>query len=604
MPNLNVPFQGQTLIRPGAYYADNVSAVLANPTITTPPLLFLGYGYGVKPQTPTLFSSAQDLLNALRGGPCAAFVPFMATPSPQLFGAQQITYINVGENTQSAYTLLAGAPASGVISLVSTDYGLPSNLLQISVANGTLAGKKVTLFDGYANVTQIGDNLGVPFNVAYTGAASGVTYAVVTSGGVAVSFTTNSPNHGESLAISLTNYPTINDIVEYLNGSGFYSSNVISDGALPSIYLDAVSGVALGAASGVVFGYDNVTATLGDIVYWVNQFATNTLGAAMATATLGIYPSEPALAPTNIPLTPFAGATSVPPVLADYASGFNLGLATPAFAVFADNNTSGVIALGVQHALSASSPSTGKWRRFFSGSNPGDSISSAVTQATQMDAYQATYVYPGIFRTNTTTGANTLYGGLYVAAAAAAMAVGNPPSVALTNKALVGNGCEFNLTISQLNILQQGGVMPVGVSLTNAAIPTIVSDFTTWQLDANPENVFNQQVACRQFLGYSLVNALQPYTGTTADPQDEIKILTAAKLTLNALIYTPNNTTNGVLDAWDASTLQLVFTGSTQVAAISVSVTLVGQNRFITIYVPITPLSITITDTGSGFSAS
>ena len=248
IPNLNVPFNGQTLILPGAYYADNVTNTLP-PNTTTPPLLFIGYGYGQAPYQAVTYSTPQNLLSAIRGGPCSGYVPFLTSPSPQLNGAQQITYINVGTNMQSTYTLQA--PSSGVVQLTSTNYGLPSNLLQVSVAAGVQAGKTVTIYDGYSNTTAIGNNLGVPFTLSYLGTASGVVYNVTVSGGVATTFATTSSHVGESLSIPLNaaNFGTIESLVEYLNGTGVYNAIILSNGNLPSSALDAAANAAL--ASGV-----------------------------------------------------------------------------------------------------------------------------------------------------------------------------------------------------------------------------------------------------------------------------------------------------------------------------------------------------------------
>jgi hypothetical protein len=585
IPNLNIPFNGQTLILPGAYYADNVSQTLPAPP-TTPPLIFIGYGYGQAPFVPVTYDTPQNLLSGIRGGPASGYVPFLTSPSPQLNGAQQITFINCGVNTQSQYRLLSGT--SGVINLLSTNYGLPSNLLQISVAAGILAGKTVTLYDGYANQTEVGNNLGVPFQLQYLGAATGVVYNVTVSGGVATTFATLSPNAGESVNIPLNpaNYGTIQQVAEYLNGTGFYNASVIGNGALPSTYLDSATNVAL--ASGAPAPFVNVTATLGDILYWVNN---NSGSLATATLVSGVT-SSTALAPTNIPLTPFVSGTSVPPTLSGYASGFNVALGIPGWSVFADSNSSGVMALGTQHAITASETVNGKWRRFFTGSTVGDSVATTVANAQAQDSKYTTYAYPGIWAVSTTTGLNTLYGGLYVAAAAAGMATGNAVATPLTNKALTGTGVEVNLTISQIDQLQQSGVMPIYIP-QQTGVPTIVSDLTTWQTDANPENVFNQQIACRAYLAYSIVNATNPYVGTIADPITESKILTAVKTTLNALLYNSGNA-NGVLVNWDPTTLQLVYNGTQQLAAVSVSVMFVGQNRFITAYVTVLPTQFTI----------
>lgn len=599
MPNVNIGFQGQTLILPGAYYSDNVSAGLPTTPPTTPPLIFIGYGYGVKPQTIAKFASAQDLVNALRNGPCSGYVDFLANPSSQLNGAQLITYINPGENTQSTLGL-QNASASGVALLTSVDYGSPSNLLQCQVQTGTLAGKRVTLFDGFSNKSTVGDNLGLPFQVAYTGTASGVTMTVATTGLTATQLSISSPNAGESVAINIGagQYETIEQITEYLNGTGFYSTIMFGDGTLPAAYLDAgQTAVSLPKPISSVNQYVNVTAALGSVLYWVNQYAQSFATAAVS-GSLTQYTSG--MAPTNIPLTAFSGAVSVPPTNSDYATAFNLALTTPGWAVFADSNAAAIQALGSQHALTASSIPNGKWRRFFTGASIGESTQTAITNAQSLNSIRSTYVYPGLYRTNTATGRNQLYGGLFGAAAAAGMATGNQVATPLTNKSVTGNGVETNLTISQINQLQQAGIMCLMVP-DQTGVPTIVSDLTTWQVDANPENVFNQQVACRDFLSYSLVNALSPYVGTIASNVTLTTVMNATKQALNQLLYTPGN--NGVLNSWDTKSLVLTYTGATQTLNIQVNVVLVGQNRFITIYVPIQPLNLTLTSQSASLQA-
>ena len=603
IPDVNQRFQGQTLILPGAYYADSVAGATPLAPPPTPPLIFIGYGYGGKPLKPQTFVSPQDLQTAIRGGPCSGFVPFLTSPSGQLTGAQVVTFINVGENTQSTLAL-NNASGNAALTLTSTDYGPPSNLLQCTIGSGSTAGKKVTLFDSFANKTAVGDNLGVPFQLAYTGtASSGVTLAISAIGLNATQIVITSPNAGESQAINIGGgqYTTIAQIAQFLNGTGFYSAVPVGDGTLPATYLDAVSGVTLNKPVSGVNQYVNVTASLGSVIYWVNQYASTIATAAVANTVTGYVAG---LAPANVPATSFIGAVGVPPTNTDYANALNVALTLPGWAVFIDSNAAAVQALGAQHVLQASTPSTGAWRRFFTGSNVGDSVATTIAAAQALNAEVATYAYPGIWRNDPKSGVNTLYGGLYAAAAAAGMATGNSAAIPLTNKQITGNGVEVALTLSQINQLQQAGVMCIGGAVPPGAAgagtgalgqspPTIISDLTTWQSDNNPEHVFNQQVACRHFVAYSLVAAMKPYVGTVAAPITLTQLRNAVKSTLNALIYTPGGT--GVIAAWDPNSLALNYNGTTQTLAITVNVTLVGQNRFITVFVPVQPLNITLT---------
>src|SRR6202007_29263 len=124
---------------------------------------------------------------------------------------------------------------SGVIMMTTSTSGVPSNLTQAEVTIGTQYSgysSDITLFDGYANTTYTGNNLGVPFQLAYTGTATGtVTFAVSGTPGNATDLTLTSPNPGESFMISLVSgaYSTVSEVVEYINGTGFYAATLISD---------------------------------------------------------------------------------------------------------------------------------------------------------------------------------------------------------------------------------------------------------------------------------------------------------------------------------------------------------------------------------------
>ena len=608
MPNTNVQFQGQTLPIPGSYFADNVQAAQpANPALV-PPMVFIAYGYGGKPFTPISFSNGggQALLDAMRGAPSADFVPFIANPSTQEFGASQIIYINCSQNTQSKLTV-ADSTGVNVVEMTSADYGPPSNLLMLEVTEGTLGGVMLTLFDGYTgNTQQACDNLGVPFRIAYTGAANGVTMTVQAVSGVAqasqsggtilaagagaTALVLSSPTDGESYTLPLgsAQYQTVGQLANFLNTTGHYVAQVlpnVANGQLPTSFLDAQASVPLPPPSSGANQFVDVKAGVGSILYWVNQFAVSMASASGVVA--GAYD-----VPATIPLTHFSGAVAGPPTLGDYADAFTKAGSVNAWTVFADSNDPAVVALGVQHAFDMSQPAVGKWRRFISGSTIGDTKQQAEAVARSMNAFQATYCYPGVWRTDISTGNNTLYSGLHVAAAVASMMAGNPIAEPLTLKSIIGNGVEVDLTTGaggDIDELQQAGVMPIYMNPLTG-VPTIVSDLTTWQNDNNPENVFNQQVACRQGLAYSLSQGLQPYVGQIASPYGIARARKAAVNILNKLIYSPGN--NGILVSWDPKSLVLNYDGSTQTLNLTVNVVFVGQIRFILELAFVQPLNL------------
>jgi len=579
MPNMDVQFSGQTLVLPGAYYADNVSGTANTATALVPPTILIGYCFGLPKNVPTTFATQQDATAAVRGGPLGAFLPFVYSPSPELNGASIVTIINVGTNTASSLSLVDGTGAT-VLTMPSANYGATENLKQAQVSAGSVGGVRLTLFDGYANTQLTQDNLGLPMQITYDGTASTATYAITSS---AISLTSTVAGESLSIPIAPGTYDTVSKIVEYINGSGAFSATTISNGDLPASALDLPAGSVTMNVNQPI----NVTATLGDIVFWLSQYAGAYVGTPVIPA--GIV-SSPTTAPVPIPLTHFTGGTNVPPTVSDYAAGFNVALNIPGFGVFADSNDPAVQAMGAQHAKDASAPAARRPRRFFTGSSLGDSVSQALSQASALDVYQATFCYPGIYRTNTATGQNTLYSGLYHAAATVGMVAGNPVATALTNKTLIGTGVEVALTVSQIDQLQAGGVQCLYVP-DSTGVPTISSDMTTWLSDANVENVFNQQVGIRQYLAYVLMQALQPYTGAIQSTIGIANMRKAAVAALNGQIINAQATT-GVLNSWDPTSLKLIFNGAQQATTVSVNVVTVGQNRFTLITTYLQPLNI------------
>ncbi len=354
-------------------------------------------------------------------------------------------------------------------------------------------------------------------------------------------------------------------------------------GELNSQQLDVQSGALTVPGTGS-FQYSNINSTLYDPIQWFNTFSqvvsANLFSSGVQSGVL-----------VNQALTSFSGALGVPPTLSGYASALNVGLNTPAWGVFMDSNGIGEQTLLAQHVTTASETQNSSWRRGFTGSSLGDSVSTTIVNAQALDARNMGYVYPGLTVVNTQTGVDQTYGGLYGAAAACGITCANAIALPLTNKALNGVGLEVLLSKSQLAELQNAGVMCL---FSRNNVPTIMSDVSTWQIDNNPENVFLQQVGNLYWVGYSLVAATRQYVGGIAAPSTLQSISNAVIRCLNNLIYTdvgPNQGTNGVLASWTQTSLNVQYNGATQQVEISVAVQLVGQNRFITMTVYASPFT-------------
>jgi hypothetical protein len=582
MVNVTTQFQGQTLILPGAYSYVSVAGTLASVNAAVPPVIFICNSYGGAPYSAVTFANAQAAVPYLRGAPSAVYLQALYTPSSQVNGASLVTVINAAQNTQSALTISDATPTA-VMTFTSANYGLPSNLLQMDIVAGNIGGVTITLFDGYAGTSVVGTNLGIPMQIAYLGSGT-VNYTVTST-----ALTITSSNAAESLSVLFSSYQTVAQAVAYISGTGYYDAVVVSNAQLPLRSLDLASAITLPPPTSGVPNFVNVTATLTDIQFWATQFAS----AYVTTPTIpGGITSIPANAPVPIPYTHFTGGTNVPPTNSNYASALNAALNTPGWIVFVDSNAPAVQALASQHVTTASSIPYRSWRRYFTGSSVGDSISTTVTAATDLNSSLCSYFYPGLQVTNTTTGLNTTYGGLFVAACAAGMAAGNPVAMPLTNKTVTGNGVEVVLNTSQILTLISSGVFVLYLP-QDTNVPTFAQDLTTWQVNNNSSLLYNQQVSIDQFLSYVLFQTGQPYVGTIASTFDQTNILKAYKALLNGLINSSTNS-NGILNSWDSSSLTITYNSAQQLQAISVNVVPVGQNIYITVTANVQPLNLTI----------
>lgn len=585
MPSENVQFANETLVLPGVYSAQTSQAPVSPGTNIQNPLIFIAYGFGGAPYTPISTTSASQLKQVMRGAPSASFADFLYNGGSSLSGASTVIYINASASTQST-SVITSTGAADLITLTSANYGIPSNLMSFSVAAGSVSpGINLTLSDGYAQSTITGTNLGVPFQLTYTGTApSGVTYTVT-----ATDFELNSPNAGESYVLPLSSFPTVTSLVNYINATGFYAASIISGtaGQLTTTSLDFVTAVALPvpvvSAGITTYTYVNVSALLGDVVYWVNNFAS---GYASAVLTSTAVPNVP-VAYQIVPNTLFSGATTVIPTATDYATSLSAALSIPASIVFLDNNANNIQVLGSQHAAQASLPVNGMYRRFFTGLNTGATPAAAESLALQLNSATTTLVFNEIQRVSSTTNLPTLYSALYTAAAVAGMSQGNPAYVPMTNKTLNATGVGTNLDIPTINALQQAGVMVVNLSRATG-LPVVISDLTTWNNDDNPTNVYNQQVAISQQLNLNLIQAFDPFVGQVTNGSEGASLLNAFKKVLNQAISL------NLLISWNPSSLTAVYNPVPQSWALTGQVMFVGQTRFVTIQLNITPTQISL----------
>ncbi len=579
--NIFPSVNGAQIVIPGVY-GSVTSSVQFTQSTGNGPLVFIAQSYGVEPNTPTLFTDPQSLTQAMRGAPSAQYVPFFFNPSSEMSGATQVYLINVSPSLQSTASII-GTLTAGDITLTSANYGSPSNLLYYSLSQGSIQGYSLTITDKYSGQTVSGDNLGYPFGITYTGTATGVTYQVDNTSPYPT-FVLTSSNQGESFSFVLNpeSFPTITSLVNTINGLGMYSAYVLSSsaGLTPANVLDISSGPVTVGTNGT---YTYVPAFIGDVVAWVNNFAQGLVTASPTNS----GPYFQAYALTLDSNVQFTGASNGVPTSTNYADALQSALTIPASVVFIDNNEQSIVSLALAHVQAAASTGTSLPRRYVTGPSLGASVSTALQLAASLNTSYATVAYPGGY--SAVSGVNTLYSSLTTAAMYAGMMAGNVPRIPLTNKTINYTALETNLSVSQIESLQSGGVMCAYLP-ASTKLPTIATDVTTWLNSDNPSYIYNQQVALSTALLENLISNLQSFVGS-----DVVSTNITGGQIRNRILRAINRVTGTIVSPGYPVNVSLSYNQLTESWSVKVGVVLLAQTRYIILSISLNPQSSQVT---------
>lgn len=177
---------------------------------------------GGKPNEIHWFGSPTEAIDTLRSGPLLDAVRHAFAVGGSLV-PQKIGAWRVNPGTQSSRQL--SSSSNPMIDVTSWDYGLHTNQLKSKLEAGTTSGKKWTVkFQN--NEAEVTDNIEKEsFSIQYTGTESSATMDITLT-----ALTTTAGAGG--LNVSFASYPTIADLVDYINDQADYSATVLT--ATPS----------------------------------------------------------------------------------------------------------------------------------------------------------------------------------------------------------------------------------------------------------------------------------------------------------------------------------------------------------------------------------
>lgn len=213
--------------------------------------VILGPSQGGEPSKVLYFSSPTEARAVLRGDIGLEGVLHAFTPGNSLV-PQRVGFMRVNVGAQA--TSMMVYTGTDQISLKAWDWGLHGNQLKRKFEAGTDAGThKITMQFG-SNPAEVFDNITHPsFSLEYIGAGSD---AAATVSSTALTTTITGGPGGENLDISFASFPTIDDLVNYINDNAAYQAvKLTGDGTELTTNLDNAAGADI-LAGAVTFKSD------------------------------------------------------------------------------------------------------------------------------------------------------------------------------------------------------------------------------------------------------------------------------------------------------------------------------------------------------------
>lgn len=327
-------FNGRLISVPGSYSQIDATGLEAVGLGASGIVAVLGTAEGGKPAS--AMTEAKDFLRLtkpekgkelFRSGNLREVADMLFAPSKDpdiLAGAQEVVAMKVNPATQSSAIL--GNSYGDALDLASVDYGAFTSQINVSVADGTVQGKLITVT--FEDQVEAGDDIGgdIFFNLKYVKPTNGwdTMTAEVESSGAIVAKATRAQLGLDGEITSQLSEDTLVDIV----------SSSASDDGLSAIVYGLTSG---GAAQSETLVLDGTTVVNGELTF-SKVLGIRIVGTTVGTVTLTKHTGGATI------LTVTAGANPVKG-LAKFAAGYVANL--PVTAVSSGASTNRLLLIGL-----------------------------------------------------------------------------------------------------------------------------------------------------------------------------------------------------------------------------------------------------------------
>jgi hypothetical protein len=303
--SMQVLFNGQVLVRPGAYTKIDASQ-FQNTTLNGLGIVgLIGEADQGQPHTVQSFLTAADVKAFYVSGDLVEAAAMVANPSADQripTGAQQIVCYKMNASTQSALT---AAP----FVFTSLQYGVAMNNITFGAATSG-SGYIVTIqtLDAFHNlISEVSPVLGATgkLTIQYTGAGSAATLTTTTT----TLATTVTGAAGDDLNLNFADYPTLAQLIQAIAATGKYTvaSLVTNSNSFASNQLDLQSAVDIKTS------LTTLSSKNADIANWINT-NSQIISAAVTLASAALA--------APIATSQLIGGTRGTSANSDWATGF------------------------------------------------------------------------------------------------------------------------------------------------------------------------------------------------------------------------------------------------------------------------------------------
>jgi hypothetical protein len=509
---MSVFFGGRLLTSPVTASVVDDSA-LANRNLSVGNVVALvGRSVGGAPNTALRFGSPSEARAALVDGELLTAVLKAFDPSAQTGGPTTAVAMRVNPASRSSL-MLVDAGSAQVVSLQSTDFGAYTNQIKVKVEAGTNTGKKITTQFGNSLYSQ-DDIARRAFQVQYAGAAP---TAVMTVTGATL--TLQAPTGSTVATIALSDYPTVQQLVDRINVVAGFSATVLDgNGTAP-----ALNGLDYITSQDVRTAPYTANANLQAVVDWFNS-----IGEGFVTAT-----RQPGVGtvPANIPFTYLAGGSDGTVTNTEWSNAFTALQSEDVQWVVPVTSDAAIHAMADAHCAYMSTVGR-RERRAIVGMAAGSTDAAAVAAAKALNSDRTSLVHLGFYDFNA-AGALVLFPPYILAAMIAGAFSGVNPGTPMTNKTLKVRGLERNLrNPTDTDVLINGGVLAVE---NTPGGYKVVKSISTWLTNKNYNRVEVSTGVALDFVARNVREALDVLRGEKATPILLSRAVEIARSTLSEL---------------------------------------------------------------------